>query len=406
MSATHTTAPSRAAAVASHKVDCGDLPVEAHLSRFAPADSAHELHFVIVPTRYADVATQLSWLAQAYETALCAQATDASSAVLRRLFCSDPMNQADALAASPLARRGEGGRACAVSIVGQPPVAPAKVALWAYHLVDPIQPLRKRDDGHTLAIHRGALTHHWSTGLTAPSPGSSHAQTHALLTDYCRYLREHDMALDTHVARTWFFVRDIDVNYQGLVDARRALFATHGLTAETHFIASSGIGGQCARADRSVMMEAYAIAGLRPEQVAYIKAADHLSPTSLYGVTFERATRIDYRDRSHTIVSGTASIDADGRIVHEGDVARQLDRTLENIDALLGEAGAAMGDANSWIVYLRDPSDAPLVARCMRERIGDAPMALVAAPVCRPGWLVEVECLATTAAGHPDLPCF
>jgi enamine deaminase RidA (YjgF/YER057c/UK114 family) len=379
-------------------------PVEIRVSRFAPDGALGELHITITPTRPAPVDIQLNWLEQAYRATLTASGTDGRSAVLRRLFASDPSNQAPALAASSLTNSGQGEDRCAESVIGQPPVGPAKVALWAMHWLDPAGALDKAGDGSTLQVNRGELTHHFTTGLAAPKVAGSHDQTRQLFDQYTDQLARHSMTLADHVTRTWLFVRDIDVNYGGLVKARRDLFERHGMTADTHYLASSGIQGQVADPNALVAMDAMAVAGLQPEQVRFVKATDHLSPTHVYGVTFERATRIAYRDRRHVIVSGTASIDHAGNVLHVGHVERQLDRTLENIAALLTEAQASLDDVNSWIVYLRDPSDQALLATRLEERLGHAPMIVVAAPVCRPTWLVEIECLATVAADHPHLP--
>lgn len=68
-------------------------------------------------------------------------------------------------------------------------------------------------------------------------------------------------------------------------------------------------------------------------------ARDYLNPTYEYGVTFERGVRVDYGDRSHIFISGTASIDNRGRVVHAGDVRRQTERMWENVEALLREGG-------------------------------------------------------------------
>jgi len=382
------------------------IPVAVHVSQFETAGGARELHLIAQPTTYARIELQLEWLTQAYRGALAAAGTDESSAVLRRLFCSDPANEAAALARCPLAQSGRGETSCAVSVVGQPPVGPDKVVLWAYHVCDPAGPIDKRTDGTTLALRRGDLTHHWSTGLIAPTATGSHDQTREIFDAYLRYLAEGNMTLAENVLRTWLFVRDIDTNYAGLVDARRDLFAAHGLGAETHYIASTGIGGQFTDIRALVAMDAYAIAGVRAEQVRYLKARQNLSPTHIYGVTFERATAIDYRDRRHVLISGTASIDRHGRIAYPGDVQSQVDRTLDNIDALLEEAHATTADMQSWIVYLRDTCDYRTVGRQMRKRIGEAPMVLVTAPVCRPGWLVEIEGWATKAIDNPALPPF
>jgi enamine deaminase RidA (YjgF/YER057c/UK114 family) len=214
------------------------------------------------------------------------------------------------------------------------------------------------------------------------------------------------MTLAAHVVRTWWFARHIDSDYQGLVDARREYFLTHGLNRETHYIASTGIAGAHTEMAAKLSLDSYAIAGLRSEQVTYLQSPDHLCPTHDYGVTFERATSIAYRDRKQVYLSGTASIDRDGRIVHEGDVLKQLDRTLENIEALLATAGANTGDLAVILVYLRDPADAVSVDAALRERFGQVPMVLLHAPVCRPGWLIEIEGLAIVPAHHPHLPPF
>lgn len=117
------------------------------------------------------------------------------------------------------------------------------------------------------------------------------------------------MSLRDNVWRTWLWVKDVDNNYQGLLDARNEVFLKEGLGQDSHTIASTGIEGEGMAPDQLVTMDAYAVAGLRSEQVAYLSALDHLSPTQRFGVAFERATRVNYRDRRHVFISGTASID-------------------------------------------------------------------------------------------------
>lgn len=382
------------------------LPVTIRVSRFQPPDGIAEFHLTLQTTRYADLRTQLDWLQRGYLTALESLGLSPDSAVFRRLFASDPANQHDTLLASPLSQPDGPLGTCAVSLVGQPPIGPSKIALWAYHLRDPQAPLTKSLDGSTLLLQRGRLAHLWTTGLVEPQAAGPHHQTLAILTRYRHTLERRHLTLDRHLLRTWFFVRDIDTHYRGLVEARRQEFARHGLTAQTHYIASSGIGGVQPDPQALVMMDAYAVEGIQPRQVRYLQAPDRLCPTEHYGVTFERATEIAYRDRRHVILSGTASIDHQGAILHPGDVARQLDRTLENIAALLGEAGCTPEDMASWIVYVRDPADGPSIRAAIEQSIGPAPIVFVAAPVCRPGWLLEIEGWAITPSHAPDLPEF
>ncbi len=385
-------------------IDCGDLPVDVYVWRFTGTSGVDELQLTATPTRYDTFAAQLGWLEKAYRLALDAMDIDDASSVMRRFFVSDLVNQATTLSTKPFANPRNEANPCAVSWVGQPPVGSAKVTLWAYHVVDPAG-LEKTQRGTTCIIKRGDIAHHWSTNLMHQG-NTSLEQSDGLLRAYIGQLDADGMTLADHVLRTWLFVRDIDANYAGLVQARRELFARHGLTAETHYIASSGIGGCGCDANATVLMDAYAAQGISSGQIEFIKAADHLSPTHIYGVTFERATSVAYRDRKHVLISGTASIDHEGNIVHPGDVLKQFDRTMENIDALLGEAGTAAADMGTWIVYLRDTSDAPVISCAMRERLGDVPMVMVHAPVCRPGWLIEIEGLATTHHTNANLPAF
>ena len=154
------------------------------------------------------------------------------------------------------------------------------------------------------------------------------------------------------------------------------------------------------------MMDAYAIKGVQPEQIRHLQALDHLSHTHVYGVAFERATSVAYRDRKHIFVSGTASIDSHGQVVHEGDVMRQLDRTLENISALLAQEEATIRDMQHFIVYVRNSGDASAVRDAVQEYVDDKPFLVVTGPVCRPNWLVEIEGVAITLNTDDSLPLF
>ena len=64
------------------------------------------------------------------------------------------------------------------------------------------------------------------------------------------------------------------------------------------------------------------------------------------------------------------------------------------------------GDLVLLIGYVRDPADAGEAERLMRENYGDTPQVVVHAPVCRPGWLVEIEALAIRPSASPSLPAF
>lgn len=381
-------------------------PVSVRVSCFRGAGGVVEYHIVARPIECGSIEQQLEWVWRAYRNALDWLQTDTRSAVLRRFFCSDLSNQVDALEGRAFSNPRNTGEPCAISWVRQPPLPPGKVAMWAYHVCDPAGPLNKQISGGSLVVRRGGLSHHWTTGVTCLDSEMPYGQTRGIFEKYGKYLQSGNMTLADNALRTWLFVQNIDANYMGMVEARREYFAEHGLTPATHFVASTGIEGAHTNVAAKVAMDAYAVSGVRPEQIKYLAALDHLSPTHVYGVTFERGTSVEYRDRRHAIISGTASIDREGNIVHAGDVSSQLGRTLENIDALLKPAGASLKDMAVYIVYVRDPSDHEIAWRQMRERCGEAPFVVVAAPVCRPGWLIEVEGIAIVSTTNPGLPAF
>jgi enamine deaminase RidA (YjgF/YER057c/UK114 family) len=382
----------------------GELPVSVSVSRFCGQGGVEEYHLVARPTACGNIGTQLEWVSGAYRQTLEDLGLDAQTAVFKRFFCSDLANQAAALEACPISNPHRLDEPCAVSWSGQSPMSPAKVALWAYHFNDAGRNLEKCREGACLTLRRNGLRHHWTTGIACPNGDTSYDQTRGIFDKYDSFLKERNLSLADSVLRTWLFVEDIDSNYQEVVAARREVFAERGLTRDTHFIASTGIEGASVDAGAKITMDAYAISGVRREQVEYLAALDHLSPTHVYGVTFERGTSVSYRDRKHIIISGTASIDDTGEILYEGDVPRQLERTLENVEALLEQAGATLEDMCVFVVYVRDPADHVLVWKLMRDRFGQAPIEVVLAPVCRPGWLVEVEGMAILPSSNPGLP--
>ena len=298
----------------------------------------------------------------------------------------------------------------AVSYIIQPVLCEGSVALWLV-LCEGAQ---VHDQGRETILEGEGIRLIITASLTCPE-GTSEQQTRSIFSAYAAGLEGHGLTLEGNCIRTWLFCDDIDHQYAGLVKARREFFAACGLTPQTHFIASTGIAGRPAGADTPegayslvsanegvpapaaapaiVQMDALAIEGAFTQR--YLYARTHLSPTYDYGVTFERGVRIDAGGHHATLISGTASIDHKGNILHEGDVTAQTRRMWENVEALLDEAGDAWSDVRMMLVYLRNREDAALVKPLFDERFPDTPKVFLHAPVCRPGWLVEMECIAS-----------
>ena len=316
-----------------------------------------------------------------------------ATAVFKRYFLSDASNQADDVIASDVSD-------CAKSIIEQAPLDGTKIAMWVY-LMSGVS-TRQTDSGLYEAAH-GSYRHLWN-GTAFNLAANSEHQMRLLFNEYVMQLAHEECTLADNCIRTWLFVNDIDLNYGGVVRARNQVFFTQGLTPQTHFIASTGIGGRQQDANVLAQMDNYAVKGITSEQVHHLYASTHLNRTSDYGVSFERGTYVDYGDRRHVFISGTASIDNKGRIVHPKDVVKQTHRMWENVEALLAEAGCSYEDVGEMVAYLRDPSDYAVVSKLYQERFPDKPYVIVLAPVCRPGWLVEMECMAVKAQENDAFP--
>ena len=326
---------------------------------------AREFHLFVKNNTSDGFAYQLGNINCALNEWLRENHIDASAVAFARYFVSDYANQVEALKAV-MDRASKHPRA--ISMVEQPPFDCNKVAAW-FHVIDDGQPLAiEMLSNREVGIRRGAYTHLWSTRLAVGDglPASFY-QTAQIFEEYCDSLERHGCSLKDNCMRTWLFVKDIDFNYGGLVEARRELFRRQGMTKDTHFIASTGIGGRCADPQISVLMDAYAVGGIAPEQIRFLEARENLNPTHEYGVTFERGTSLDYGDRRHIFISGTASIDNTGNVLYTNDVRRQAERAMENIAALLADADAGTGDVAQMIVYLRDIADAETVTGYFRR---------------------------------------
>lgn len=263
---------------------------------------------------------------------------------------------------------------CAVSFVIQPVLGEGTIAVWLYLTKDsPVELI-------------------WRTNLFSRKSGSEE-QTREILETYESDLEAQGLNMVDNCVRTWFYVDDIDENYGGVVVGRRENFSAIGMTKDTHYLASTGIAGKAVEPGTIVQMDALALSGEFSQY--YLHAPSNFNPTHEYGVTFERGVVLEYGGESHVLVSGTASIDNKGNIVHPGDVYAQALRMLENVEALLSEASSDWDDVRMIVVYLRNASDYEQVEPIFRRRFKDRiPYVITLAPVCRPGWLIEMECLA------------
>jgi enamine deaminase RidA (YjgF/YER057c/UK114 family) len=93
-------------------------------------------------------------------------------------------------------------------------------------------------------------------------------------------------------------------------------------------------------------------------------------------------------------------------VLYVGDIVKQTKRMWENVEVLLQEGGMDFNDVMHLVVYLRDTGDYEVVNELFRQRFPDIPTVISLAPVCRPTWLIEMECIAVKANNNPQYPHF
>ncbi len=132
------------------------------------------------------------------------------------------------------------------------------------------------------------------------------------------------------------------------------------------------------------------------EEKALNEAYDYETP-----VPFTRGMRVELPGYSLILISGTASVDDEGRSIHVGDIKAQSWRTFENIEALLASEGADWHDVVRTTCYLRDmsrdyePFNEVRHAFYLDRELEPFPASTgIQVTLCREDLLVEIEAMA------------
>ena len=133
------------------------------------------------------------------------------------------------------------------------------------------------------------------------------------------------------------------------------------------------------------------------------EAYDYERPSS-----FSRGLRLDFGSVALLLISGTASIGANGETLHPGDFRAQTRRTFANITALLESEGASWKDVVRTSCYLRDIErdyaafNEERTAFYRAQELDPLPASTgIQAILCRPELLVEIEGIAIFRIGTP-----
>jgi enamine deaminase RidA (YjgF/YER057c/UK114 family) len=194
----------------------------------------------------------------------------------------------------------------------------------------------------------------------------------------------------SHVVRTWFYLDRLLDWYREFNIVRTDFFRERGVLGGV-IPASTGIGNPNPW-HAAIVAAALAIKP-RSSRISIFPVASPLQcPAIDYRSSFSRAVEIDRPDSRKLLISGTASIAADGSSAHVGDAPRQIDLTMKVVHAILRSRRMDWSNSTRMIAYFRDPQDVPAFdAWCRANELRDLPVIMSRAAVCRDELLFEVE---------------
>ena len=227
-------------------------------------------------------------------------------------------------------------------------------------------------------------------GLTPAEKTVSRAeQTRLVLEDLQTVLAQAGFDLADTV-RTWFFLEDILAWYDGFNRARTKIYS--GMKFRTGSLpASTGVGAKNP-AGAALALAAWACRPLGKNPGAAEVASPLQCPAPAYGSSFSRAMEIPSDAGSRLSISGTASIAPGGKSVWVGDVRKQIELTMDAVEAILRSRGLSLADLTRATAYFRHAGDAGIFAEWLvANRLADMPVVSAQCDVCRDDLLFELE---------------
>jgi len=219
-----------------------------------------------------------------------------------------------------------------------------------------------------------------------------------------KLLNEHSAAYH-NVVRTWIYLADILDWYPEFNEARNSKYIEYGFfseqpvdgeTEQIYLPASTGISGLNPFKAASIM-DVLAIVPRSNNclKICQMSGTEQRSPFR-YGSAFSRAIKINEPDKITILLSGTASIDKDGKTLFKEEPKSQISKTLEIICSLIREEGADLNDISSATVFFKRPEDLVIYREIMAEQgLNCLPVVCVIADICRNDLLFEIDATVT-----------
>lgn len=224
-------------------------------------------------------------------------------------------------------------------------------------------------------------------------------QTRHALEDLQEILAQAGFDL-ADIVRTWFFLENILSWYDDFNRARTQIYS--GVKFRTGSLpASTGVGAKNF-AGTALALAAWAFRPVEKNSYAKEIASPLQCPAPAYGSSFSRALEMSTSTGRRLFISGTASIAPGGKTLWVGDVRKQVELTMDVVEAILRSRGMSFTDFTRATAYFRHPTDGGVFAEWLAaNRLEQMPVVSTQCDVCRDDLLFELEAEAESATPPP-----
>ena len=190
--------------------------------------------------------------------------------------------------------------------------------------------------------------------------------------------------------RTWFFLENILAWYDEFNHARTKIYS--GVKFCTGSLpASTGVGAKNP-AGTALALAAWAFRPLEKSARAEEIASPLQCPAPAYGSSFSRALEISSDASRRLFISGTASIAPGGKTLWVGDTRKQIELSMDVVEAILRSRGFTLADLTRATAYFRHATDAGIFSEWLAaNRLEQMPVVSAQCDVCRDDLLFELE---------------
>ncbi len=222
---------------------------------------------------------------------------------------------------------------------------------------------------------------------------SREEQTLSLFERMAESLEQCGMVF-TDTVRTWLYLDKLLEWYDEFNVVRTKFFEDYGVF-DKMVPASTGIGA-CNPQGAAITADLIAVVP-KNDSVTVEAVESPLQESALdYRSSFSRAAEVGYPTHRTIYISGTASIEPKGATVHLDDPVKQIELTMEVVEAILKSRDMDWCDVTRGIGYFKSDTYVEIYKNyCETNNLPEFPLAISHADVCRDNLLFEIEVDAT-----------